>query len=332
MGKVILLPQKEMISTINYEAYNTVEAEYGNDVIRGCGGGVTLAHHGPRENNPAPCITEVEPNDLPILISHIDLDTIGGIMGIWGLRDMEDDTEAAFWQLAGFLDCHGPHKIQESGAAEKIIRRFHAWEAWNHKNYLPRMNEATEVTEHVERAISAIQKIIQGDPNMITEGEEWKLKSTEEIESFLVDEDENVRVFITDGAFCNSAYYSPKLQTVVKATVALDRKSGAISIAFEDGGKRYHASKVVQAIWDKNAGGKLGIAGSPRGVQMTREDLDKAVAYVRSLYDGKERCVCGADAENYYTAAGENETGGCVGYSSAIIVCRQCGTEETIYG
>ena len=53
-------PTYDIAKTITADA--TVEAEYGNNVVEGTK--VTLAHHGPRSNNPAPCNTPDVP-ELP---------------------------------------------------------------------------------------------------------------------------------------------------------------------------------------------------------------------------------------------------------------------------
>lgn len=79
--KVILYPS--YTETNLPEEFNSVEAEYGDKIIEAVGG-VTLAHYGLRSDNPAPCVAEVEPNNLPTVISHVDLDTIGGILAVWG--------------------------------------------------------------------------------------------------------------------------------------------------------------------------------------------------------------------------------------------------------
>lgn len=51
--RVILAPSYDIAKSINAEA--TVEAEYGDECLEGTM--ATLAHHGPRANNPAPCNT-----------------------------------------------------------------------------------------------------------------------------------------------------------------------------------------------------------------------------------------------------------------------------------
>ena len=54
---IMLAPTLELAQTIVQNAAATVEAEYGDICVEGKD--VTLAHHGPRSGNPAPCNTEV---------------------------------------------------------------------------------------------------------------------------------------------------------------------------------------------------------------------------------------------------------------------------------
>jgi len=131
---------------------HSVEAEYGDFCVEGSK--KTLAHHVPKyvENDP-PCVGENEkwvgdladPREI-ILISHFDLDTLGGIARLAGLKKTEGcplgsksgsrcqdalamgechqecmaDTHALFWWAAGQIDVLGPHKLGEIRAtAEK---------------------------------------------------------------------------------------------------------------------------------------------------------------------------------------------------------------------
>lgn len=85
---------------------------------------------------------------------------------------------------------------------------------------------------------------------------------------------ENVRVFITDGSFCSASYYSPVDQEVKKATATLNTKTNAVTVAFEDGGNPSKCARaIVQGLWGPEAGGRDGIAGSPRGMVMRTKDL-----------------------------------------------------------
>lgn len=73
--QIFLAPTAEQARDLDPDI--TVEAEYGDDCVEGKE--ITLAHHGSRSDNPAPCNTEVEPLERgTIVLSHIDLDAVGG--------------------------------------------------------------------------------------------------------------------------------------------------------------------------------------------------------------------------------------------------------------
>ena len=119
--KVILAPTKELAETTHADA--TVEAEYGDYCIEGKT--VTLAHHGSRSSNPAPCNADVKPLDISkpqtILISHIDLDTLGGIMALTG----EKPYDPSFWAAAEKIDRETAAAIESKLVAEnRFVRAF----------------------------------------------------------------------------------------------------------------------------------------------------------------------------------------------------------------
>ncbi len=248
----------------------TVEAEYGDNCVEGTK--VTLAHHGSRSKNPAPCcweqpIPQLEEGD-EILISHIDLDCIGGCAAVLGIKPECDE----FWKAAAFVDVNGPHHIQElTQKQQDMLNAYYAWSAQQPR--APRYTEVTDVTEVVMANISIIERITSLEDELIEAGKEWREKTTKEVESKLQTECEIFRAFITDRVFCAGSYYSPKLGAIIPATVTLNTGMKAITIAFEDGGKKCSAVEIVQSLWGSEAGGRAGIAGSPRGWQKTDDEL-----------------------------------------------------------
>lgn len=286
--RVILAPSKEL--AVEYAANNdvaaSVEAEYGDDMV--CGRIVTLAHHGPRCGNPAPCVAQVNKIDIggTILVSHVDLDTLGGVMALTGVKPNAPD----FWQGAAFVDVMGPHHIHElHGDVQSMLNAYYAF-AEAHKG--ERYNTAVDITEAIEPHVSAIACICGEDTpakaNLLREGAEWCKRVTWAVEGCLMYEDENIRAFKTPGVFCSSSYYSHELKLVAKATVTLNTKFGAITVAFEDGGKAHSAKAIVQSLWGEGAGGRDGIAGSPRNWGKTEEELEnefqRAVDKVKGLF------------------------------------------------
>ena len=257
--------------------FNSVEAEYGDKIIEAVDG-ITLAHHGPRSDNPAPCIAEVEPNDLPTVISHIDLDAIGGILAIWDEKPQDD----AFWEAAAYIDLNGPHRINNVGNREASM--LQAYWAWTEDNPSPRYSEPIDVTETITKNAEAINCIIAQDKAMLERGQEWAKQNQENTEKFLVREDENMRVFISDGIFCSANYWSPHMQKYSKSTIVLDQKNGSITFGLEDNGKTISARETVQAFWGPEAGGHPGIAGSPRGMKLTEEDLEQFTDFAAKVF------------------------------------------------
>jgi hypothetical protein len=118
----------------------TVEAEYGAVVIEGSV--FTAAHHQPvgspyagdhlvAGGRPAPCndaqIPTLDPSagEWTVGISHLDLDTIGGVLrALPEFADLFGSENGGFWNLAAFVDTNGAHKVHLSGATEADIARL----------------------------------------------------------------------------------------------------------------------------------------------------------------------------------------------------------------
>lgn len=272
--KIILAPSYDIAKTINAEA--TVEAEYGDECIEGTI--ATLAHHGPRANNPAPCNTPDVPTLPPfatVVVSHIDLDTLGGIYALQG-RKPEDDR---FWEAAEKIDVEGAHHIHELD--QDIQDKLNAYYAYNDGQPRQRYTEAIDVTKQIDDTYDVVRAIVDiDDPEhnkLIAAGKEWAQTREKEVEDQLVYENKDVRVFDTNGIFCAASYFSPNQNTICPATVTYNEKFKSITLAFEDSGKQLNAREIVQELWGPEAGGREGIAGSPRNVEMTKDDLAKLV-------------------------------------------------------
>lgn len=272
--RVILAPSYDIAKNIKAEA--TVEAEYGDKCLEGTM--VTLAHHGPRSNNPAPCNTPDVPELPPfatVVVSHIDLDTLGGIYALQG-RKPED---YRFWEAAEMIDVKGAHHIHELD--KDIQDKLNAYYAYNDGQPRQRYTEAIDVTKQIDDTYNVVNAIVDiNDPEhdkLITAGKEWAQTREKEVEDQLVYENKDVRVFDTNGIFCAASYFSPNQNTICPATVTYNEKFKSITLAFEDGGKQLNAKEIVQELWGPEAGGREGIAGSPRNVEMTKNDLAKLV-------------------------------------------------------
>ena len=286
--KVILASKVELARAYaeTNEVYATVEAEYGDTVIEGTE--VTLAHHcGPYADQPAPCCREdVEraPAGSTILVSHIDLDTIGGCLALMGLKKELCNKE--FWDGAGYIDTSGPHRLSE---LDTLVRRqlqaCYAWEADNSVIVSP--IKVTDVTEHVIKYGKAIEAIGNRDVHLLSRGDARVAAEQRALEKRLIEECPKVRVYASTASdgFTPAGYYSPKYERIIPATVTFNTETKGITVAYEDGGKHASARDLVTNLWGPDAGGHPGIAGSPRGQEMTLTDLVRAVNAVRSSLD-----------------------------------------------
>lgn len=285
-------PKNLAAKLAEFKIYATVEAEYGDDVVAGSTPGLTLAHHGPRAGNLNPCLANFSGKLQAIEaigISHIDLDALGGVAALMGKKPGTD----SFWQLAAHIDSNGPHRAADYPAWNEHKAQYYAYCAWarqKENQYLPpKDGSAEDVTERIETAILVLDEIFlgikQGDfedrfnSPWLAAGVEFENKlATDEARCLI--ESGRVRVFAGD-VFC-AAFYRNADGSIADATVSFGTKSGAITLAFENGGKKYNAAKILQGLFGPEAGGHAGIAGSPRGKRMNFGDFAATVLKVRS--------------------------------------------------
>lgn len=243
----------------------TVEAEYGSVCV--AGSRATLAHHGARSGNLCPCLEENRVFELQAIgVSHIDLDTLGGIAALLNMKPEAD----GFWSLAAFVDVKGPHRLAEAGASAADLARIHAFWAWSegHKVFAPRDGSPLDVTREVMAALAIIEDIIADDPQMLDAGEAFRLAG-EALESASFVERIGDVILRTSASFVNHLYTH---DVPARAVVGYSEKFNSVTVSFADPGVGDNACEFVQSLWGALAGGHKGIAGSPRGTEMTIED------------------------------------------------------------
>lgn len=300
----------------------TVEAEYGDICVPGTV--ATLAHHGPRKNNPSPCLGDNMPNGYlceggrycthgsdsthgvfaeVIGVSHFDLDTLGGVLRVLERKPNDPD----FWAAAAAVDIQGPHKLgtileevaaaahdtwiesptpgaSREGLKKAVERKLHAFWAWSEEHRLTpdRGGKVTDVTEFFNEAERVLGLILQGDEELLRKGEEWA-QAKEELNNSSFQAQKNGVVLRRADAFVNHLYVLPVATSrdcshglisglVCKAVVAFNTKSKSITISLADPIPGVSCREIVQTLWGPEAGGHDGIAGSPRGKEMTEAD------------------------------------------------------------
>ena len=250
----------------------TVEAEFGDVVVEGTIS--TLAHHGARAGNPCPCLCNpASAGDIDVFgLPHIDLDTIGGVLGLLGKRP----GPMSFWTLAAYVDVRGPHKLSESVALPEDSARLFAWWAWSeaHRCAPPRDGSVIDATDYIETASNILSAVLADDPELLARGSEWHAKKEElnKDSFFEYTNDVIVRVHVE---FVNGLYTDPNGH-VAKAVVGYNPERGSVTISLADPISGVSCAAIAQTLWGALAGGHEGIAGSPREEEMRLSELTRA--------------------------------------------------------
>jgi hypothetical protein len=257
--KILISSNPENLRSTNPDV--TIEAEYGKELVEGKL--LTLAHHGTRSHNPAPCVLKnmILDNVNTIGISHIDLDTIGGIMAVLGIKTYAPE----FWALAGFVDVAGPHNIDKTNSSKEAKKQLQAYWAWSksERYFPPRDGSVDNVTEIIYKHIEIIEKILGGDNELLKAGEDFVLKEiTLNYESFQLQVERTI--IRKHKSFCNHLYVTPR-GDICDSVISYNTETGAITLSFAASYDPRNACKIMQEVFGNLAGGHKGIAGSPRG-------------------------------------------------------------------
>jgi hypothetical protein len=279
----------------------TVEAEYGSTVIEGRV--YTAAHH--QKSGPyselggavSPCVDRRIPR-LPagsvVLVSHLDLDTLGGVARAMGLWDVAPE---AFWALAARIDTWGPHRLREAVAAvgttedrpaatEREVEVLHAYWAWARRLPLFPRDEVSDVTAEILEGLDVLRRAYGGDEDLLEAGREFRRAG----------EDLNTASFVSvtggvilrrSAQFVNHLYATPA-GVVHRAVVAKNDTTGAITVSLEKPIQGFSCADFARDLWGPEAGGHAGIAGSPRGQEMPWEEAVRAAAKLADALAARE--------------------------------------------
>lgn len=312
MPRILLAPSLALAESLPTPEV-TIEAEYGSVVVKGSR--FTAAHH-QREGqysssqSPSPCNNREIPvipsstEEVGILISHLDLDTIGGCLralGRWEFNAVGDGKiipdfknlfeNTTFWSAAEFVDLNGPHK--KGSLPVETQERLAAF--WAYSKSMPRLPRDTvsDVTEVVQEAGRFLRRLLCGT-------EEEKAAAIQMGRDFLAQERalneatyrfvasaRGVMARVTDDpkAFLNALYTTPDGSKMCAAVVAHNRGTGAITLSLADPLPGVSCRDIAQALWGSEAGGHPGIAGSPRGKVMAEEDFTAAIEAMVAAID-----------------------------------------------
>ena len=284
-----------------YPQTATVEAEYGNTVVEGSV--LTLAHHAPAwAHNASPCTRKSQFEFVQAIgLSHVDLDSVGGTLALLGTKPGPD----SFWKLAGLVDVKGAHRLAEcqkvAEATNQDVRCLRAYWAWakteGGRVVVPRDGTVIDVTAQIEAHRLTLQYLLLAEPHSSTvleyieglfaAGDAFAKNEAKANADSFVQMDRGVITRVGPD-FANHLYATPEGEPGL-AVVHFDTKKGCITISFADAPTLDEGARgIVQLLWGKEAGGQVGIAGSPRDRRMSLGDFLEAATSVR-FYLGAEK-------------------------------------------
>jgi hypothetical protein len=290
MPTVVHAPSAALAATLTPTL--TVEAEYGSVVAEGSR--YTAAHHqatGPfagrhivAGGRPSPCNDPAIPSvhgDEVVLISHLDLDTVGGVLRATLGQGHPIFRHTGFWELAEFLDVSGAHKLAAADADSDDIRAIYAWWAWA-KTGLPRFprDAVADATAAIDAAGAVLNRILVDlDSGLLLAGDAFRADEAALNARTFVRRDGDVLVRRAEvgGDFCNHLYVDPTGASA-RAVVCLNTAYRSVTVSLADPDKEtVSCRELVQGLWGPEAGGHKGIGGGPREVAFDETHLEAAV-------------------------------------------------------
>ena len=250
----------------------TIEAEYGAFVVDGRL--LTLAHHGERGENPPPSTRKNDrvTDAKTIGVSHIDLDTLGGIMSVKGTKP----EAPSFWKLVGFVDLNGAHKLDESGASEEDLRRLYAyWAGSKEIRVIPPKDGVADVTDQVSQLEDLVHDVISGNPELLEAGDAFLMEEMNE-KTFVELLPGNI-ILRRSKEFVNHLYTTPD-GVVARAIVthnpspAEELVNGAITASLKDPVEGVNIGELLGEFFTPKCGGHPGIGGTERGLERPESD------------------------------------------------------------
>jgi len=285
-----------------------VECEYGDDLLTEKDEGIELAfyHHGDHSDNTPPCLRWDVYDKLKkpfdnFIISHVDLDTIFGIM--WAskiLRPTEIAKEIA--ELIAQQDMNGFHYMEAEvihSLPDYLKYRFLGIGYILSRFRFTNDNSLCEdYSRTVHKAILKIKDIIIDgiDDDLKKVIDTWLIKKDEEALKIVKKYRKNLFTYFIKNGSMNplSAYKLSIHDDFSKVNFVYNSETGIMTIACynEKWAKKFFGENGVidpiQKFFGITAGGRMAIGGSPRDQFITKEQADGFVDWINRNYFDKK--------------------------------------------
>ena len=263
-----------------------IECEYGENALEEPDVDLALNHHGKYSDNLPPSqrydlYDKLEKPFDNFIISHIDLDTIFGIL--WASKILRP-TEIAktLADLSAIQDLNGFHYMERYilDSLETAVKfRFLAIGHLVSKITIEDNDSIiVDISRIIHKAILKIKDIIvQGVPNYYKDKiNDWLINKEKEAIKYLVDETDFYNFYIaSNGINLLSAY---KVNNKFKEiNIVYNSESRVLSLACfsEEEAIKYFGEKGVitplQNFFGSKSGGRISVGGSPRDEKITKE-------------------------------------------------------------
>ncbi len=244
----------------------TVECEYGLEVVEGQLH--TMAHHVPGWETAPSLQMNIKSfkfdQDDYIMISHLDLDTICGIMAAIGEYNVSEDIKKG----VNYVDCNGQQHLFDTEVSEEAREFILSYIGYAQKNRAPFGVE--DVTEYVSDAISSLRT-----REYYEAGKAFVENRKAEAEASVVSTLGSIALIEqkTDStAFgLNSEYILGGKE--YDYVIVFSNKFKSVTISARRGSNDpKNMAELVRVVFGPEADGHHGIAGSPRGKEFSLED------------------------------------------------------------
>lgn len=239
--------------------FATVEAEYGDFCVEGTH--ATLAHHASKyRHSPAPCVrTDVTPlEDGVILISHLDLDTLGGIALLWDCY-----TPHSFWKSEAIIDTQGALGLSLIPKTDDdLMKVYWAWENTTPELKLPIEEDCLDVTLQTQERLRFLTQLLRGEISV--DLQQYYLTIFEQhLQDYLkscIYEDQQMRIFVHESPM----HFQVHRREQELVDICLHYHPKRKTIILSDISGRMDCGKVMKELFGDKAGGQFRIGGTPR--------------------------------------------------------------------
>lgn len=266
----------------------TVEAEYGEECAEGTY--ATLAHHTTEHKmNPAPCVRdEIKPfKDGVIVVSHIDLDTLGGISILEGMK-LE---HPSFWNSESIIDTKGYIGVKEIPEDDELVMKaFLGLEktkvvSFSQEKIGIENERVFDVTERVYELLEVLHYLLSldKDSNYRKYG---LMKFNQYLKNLTIKslyQDKDVRIFKTQQPQHYLIHKEDEIE--YRTCITLNERTGAIILS--DISESLDCKVVMQEVFGEKAGGQFRVAGTPRHKRYTLRDVKKLCRHLNECYQFK---------------------------------------------